>query len=258
MLRLEIQEKKSDMADKDWSALPAGTAWLLWLCEPYFGSHCIIRADSAFTSTTAAVMLGKRGLFLQGIVKGATKEFPAKYFENCQYQRGDHHAATATIEDVPMIALGWKDKVLVNLWDYSGRPATHDEAVPCVRRWRVIRDILQTVKRPKLVEQYFDSASKIDVHNHLCQGSLALEEAWRTRKWHRRVFATILGMVEVDAFLLHLALHLDGKSMEHRTFTERLALSLITNTYGVPVSPHTRSLRSLKLHLHILLISLCL
>ena len=98
MLRLEIQEKKSDMADKDWSALPAGTAWLLRLCEPYFGSHRIVRADSAFTSTTAAVLLGKRGLFLQGIVKGATKEFPAKYLDNCQYQRGDHHAATATIE----------------------------------------------------------------------------------------------------------------------------------------------------------------
>ena len=56
MLRLEIQEKKSDMADKDWSALPTGTAWLLQLCV---GSHRIVRADSAFTSTTAAVMLGK-------------------------------------------------------------------------------------------------------------------------------------------------------------------------------------------------------
>ena len=57
-------------------------------------------------------MLGKRDLFLQGIVKGATNEFPAKYLDNCQYQRGDHHAATATIEDVPMIALGWKGKTL--------------------------------------------------------------------------------------------------------------------------------------------------
>ena len=55
MMRLEIQEKKADMADKDWSALPAGTAWLLRLCEPFFGSHRMIRADSAFTSTTAAV-----------------------------------------------------------------------------------------------------------------------------------------------------------------------------------------------------------
>ena len=248
MLRLEIQEKKSDMADKDWSALPAGTTWLLRLCEPYFGSHRIVRADSAFTSTTAAVLLGKRGLFLQGIVKGATKEFPAKYLDNCQYQRGDHHAATATIEGVPMIALGWKDKTLKRFLSTCG---TTVEGQPHTKkRYRVSEDgesseiFYKTVKRPKLVEEYFDSASKIDVHNHLRQGSLALEEAWGTRKWHHRVFASILGMVEVDAFLLYSALHLDGKSMEHRTFTERLALSLITNTYGVPVSPHIRSLRS--------------
>ena len=31
----------------------------------------LVRADSAFTSTTAAGLRGKRGLFLQGIVKGS-------------------------------------------------------------------------------------------------------------------------------------------------------------------------------------------
>ena len=52
------------------------------------------------------------------------------------------------------------------------------------KRHRVSEDgesseiLYKTVKRPKLVEEYFDSANKIDVHNHLRQGSLALEEAW--------------------------------------------------------------------------------
>ena len=79
-------------------------------------------------------------------MKGATKEFPAKYLDNCQYQRGDHHAAT--IEGVPMIALGWKDKTLKRILStcgttVEGHAATHEEKIPCVRRWRVIRDILQ-------------------------------------------------------------------------------------------------------------------
>ena len=94
------------------------------------------------------------------------------------------------------------------------------------KKYRVSEDgesseiFCKTVKRPKLVEEYFDSASKIDVHN---QGSLALEEAWRTRKGHHCVFSTVLGMVEVDAFLLYSSQYIDGKSMG--TFTERLALS---------------------------------
>ena len=77
------------------------------------------------------------------------------------------------------------------------------------------------MRRPKLFEEYFDSASKIDIHNHLRQGSLALEEAWGTNKWHHRVFSTILGMVEVDTFLVYQALHADCHSINHREFTEK-------------------------------------
>ena len=85
ILRLEIQERKAGMAAKDWPALPAGAAWLLTCrhCKPYFGSHRIVRTDSAFTSTTAAVLLGKRGLYLQGVMEGMTKQFPAKYLDSC-------------------------------------------------------------------------------------------------------------------------------------------------------------------------------
>eukprot|EP00731_Ephydatia_muelleri_P020866 Em0013g593a len=202
MMKLEIQEKKADMADKDWSPLLTGTAWLLRLCEPYFGSHRIIRADSTFTSTTAAVELGKRGLFLQGIVKGATKEYPAKYLDTFQYEKGDHHVVTSSIDGIPMLALGWQDRTRKKFLATCG---TTVEGHPHKKkRYRVLKDgksseaFFKTVKRPKLVEEYmyFDSASKIDIHSHLRQGSLPLEEAWGTKKWYHRVLSTILGMVK--------------------------------------------------------------
>ena len=105
-----------------------------------------------------------------------------------------------------MITLGWKDKMLKRFLSTCG---TTVEGEPHTKkRYRVSEDgesseiFYKTVKRPKLVEEYFDSASKIDVHNHLRQGSLALEEAWGS---HNCVFPTILGMVEVDAFLLYSA-----------------------------------------------------
>ena len=40
----------------------------------------------------------------------------------------------------------------------------------------------KSIIQPTLVEEYFESASKIDDHNHFRQGSLALEEAWGTKK----------------------------------------------------------------------------
>eukprot|EP00731_Ephydatia_muelleri_P021839 Em0014g430a len=165
-------------------------------------------AHPAFTSTTAAVELGKRGLFLQGIVKDATKEYPAKYLDTFQYEKGDHHVVTSTIDGIPMLALGWQDRTLKKFLAMCG---TTVEGHPHKKKtiYHVLNDgksseaFFKTVKRPKLVEEYFDSAGKIDIHNHLRQGSLALEEGWGMKKWHHRVISTILGMVEVDTFLVY-------------------------------------------------------
>ncbi|CAN0456217.1 unnamed protein product, partial [Discosporangium mesarthrocarpum] len=59
----------------------------------------------------------------------------------------------------------------------------------------------KAVKRQQLVKDYFRNAPAIDVHNHHRQPSLALEDAWKTKKWKHHVFAPILGMTEMDAYL---------------------------------------------------------
>lgn len=43
--------------------------------------------------------------------------------------------------------------------------------------------VIKPVERPKLVEDYFQGAPAIDVHNHIRQSGLALKEAWRTQQW---------------------------------------------------------------------------
>ena len=89
MMRLETQERKADMADKD---LSAGTAWLLRLCEPI---HWEPLHHKSTHQHNAAVELGKGGLFLHGIVKGVTKE---KYFDTNQYGKGALHVVTSTTD----------------------------------------------------------------------------------------------------------------------------------------------------------------
>ena len=38
----------------------------------------------------------------------------------------------------------------------------------------------------------------VDDHNNLRQGTISLEETWRTHRWELRVFAFILGVIEVN------------------------------------------------------------
>ena len=133
-----------------------------------------------------------------------------------------------------MLALGWQDRTLKKFLAMCGTMV--EDHPHKKKRYHVSEDgkpseaFFRTVKRPKLVQEYFDSAGKIDVHNHLRQGSLALEEAWGTKKWHDRIFSTILGIVEVDTILVYRAIHADGHSISHRQFTENWHLLLFTTT----------------------------
>jgi len=60
----------------------------------------------------------------------------------------------------------------------------------------------KVVNRPKIVEDIFKSFSVIDIHDHLRQGSLAIERQWNTNKWPLRLFQTVLGMIITNAYLL--------------------------------------------------------
>ena len=59
----------------------------------------------------------------------------------------------------------------------------------------------KTLKWPKLVEEYHDAAPALDIHNHLCQDGLALESAWGIHKWYHRVYASLLGIIETNAYV---------------------------------------------------------
>ena len=61
--------------------------------------------------------------------------------------------------------------------------------------------VISEVPRPQLVSLYFDAASKIDVHNHLRQGLLNIEDAWGTQTWWQGLAATFIGVIVTDAFL---------------------------------------------------------
>ena len=219
MLQLEICEGKEAEAQKKWSLLPAGTAQTLRLSDPWHGSGRIIVADSAFSSVTTAIECRKKGLFYSGIVKTASREFPKDYLDDpSKYAgRGNHMTLTTTIENCKLIALGWKDKTIKKFISTCG---TTQPGKPH-QRYHYTRDgdvIVSEVPRPQLVSQYFDAASKIDVHNHLRQGLLNIEDAWGTQTWWHRLAATFIGVIVTDVLIslfnphriIHMGLRREG------------------------------------------------
>lgn len=61
-----------------------------------------------------------------------------------------------------------------------------------------------------------------------CHFGLSLETAWKTQNWSSRVISTILGIIETDAYLMWKHFHPDGRNWDHASFTEELAMQLLS------------------------------
>eukprot|EP00731_Ephydatia_muelleri_P009180 Em0004g1518a len=240
MLQLEIQEGKVPMQGKEYAKdYGSGTSSLLRLTRYWSGSDRTVVADSAFASLKTAEALHKhRGLRFIGLVKTAHKRFPKAWLQKYPYtNRGDHCVLQANIDGRQYMAVGWNDKklkmfisstsrtteALCPAYKKRFRQSTPEDrtSAPCVVFYK-------EVKRPAVVEAYFDNANAIDVHNHLRQGGLELERHWKTQTWWHRNFATIFGMCESDAYLAFRYFHPLAPILSHREFTERLSLQLLT------------------------------
>lgn len=185
-----------------------GTSVLMRLAETagVEGSSRVLVADSAFASVQTAVELRKRmGIHFIGLVKTATRAFPMSYLnEQPQLPRGEFVALKAQVDGVDLKAVSWHDRKRKHIISTCGttlRGTAHKK-----KRWRNLNSgrteyFTVEVPRPQVVAHYFDAAQTIDVHNHLRQGEAAVERP--THKWSFRILQTLVGMIEVDAYLAY-------------------------------------------------------
>jgi hypothetical protein len=231
MLRLELCEGKEAMLEKPFQReLGAGTATLLRLTKPWWETGRIVCADSAFASVKSAVELRKRGLHFLGLVKTATRRFPKQYLDSYPLaERGAHVAVTSVADGIPLIGCAWNDrkrKLVVGTCGTTLAGSPHQKKRLRVSHTGETEVYYKQVQRPRIVELYFSGAPAVDVHNHYRQGGLALEKGLQTKIWWMRVFCTILGIIETDAYVAYIRFCPDARGLSHRQFTLQLAASL--------------------------------
>jgi hypothetical protein len=240
MLKMEIQEDAASMkkkkfqirhsaeaADREYRMLekkgdlhPYHVAIALRLTENYFGSRRVIYMDAHFASVANTLALRDHGLHSIGMVKGNTADYCMKEFKE--------------FKESKTTAIGDSQFRITELELRSGGKSTF-AAVATMREKRKVSTIISSVgntqdvpviptrKRsifvandeglleqqpsnsdelyiPSMVSQYYKHAHSVDLHNQLRQGILNIERLWKTEKWRTRVFASILGVILVDAY----------------------------------------------------------
>lgn len=229
---------------------PKHTALTLRLTKNWHGTGRIVYGDSYFASVQTARGLLDRGTDFIGMVKTCSAGFCKKHLHTTAWaegklpaERGDtrHVEAEIMVDNV-------KRKIYGHAWNEPGSDdapkkvlvstcSTSLPADPHVKkRFKVNADnnkftevVYRTVPRPQVVKQYFEAACQIDIHNHLRQGVLAIEDHVGTKDPLFRLFTTIFGMSVVDAYKVY---NMENKIVEKedlQSFISAASVSLLTN-----------------------------
>ena len=110
------------------------------------------------------------GMQFTGLVKTATTKFPMDHFRDYEYKEQDHHVPTATINGHPYMACGWSAFHIYP--QHNTRRQSSWKTAFDVRLTLMTEVCIRYTKRPKVVEDYFEPAKVVDVHNHARQAGL--------------------------------------------------------------------------------------
>ena len=86
--------------------------------------------------------------------------------------------------------------------------------------------------RTQVIKSYFEAACAIDVHNHLRQDGLGMENAITTHRWWFHMMHTLFGIIEVDAFKTFCYFNQHKSIPTHRDFVDQIVIMLLTNRKG--------------------------
>lgn len=236
-------------------------ATTLRLVESWHGTWRVVVGDSWLGSLSTAVELRSKGLHCTLTVKTGHKGFPKKELSQWSVGPGRRVGKRAKRSENPprgsfrlyqlnvrnharnesysIVALGWADKTVKTVISTRGHTSGGTPA-------RRVRHRLESNAETGLVEQtrvtyetprnymiatFFDAFPAVDISDHYRQGILALESNWQTKRYHTRVFATVLGIVFTNAFLGYKYERGANDSSDFRTFLGKLAHALINNVY---------------------------
>ena len=135
------------------------------------------------------------------MIKTTHRHFPKKFLQDVEItERGGHFIVVSSEDGVSLRSMAWNDgkkdsktkknrkqKIRKQIVDTCG--TTLPGRAHRKRRWRLDTaghesTYFKSIPRPAIVEDYFDSAQKNDVHNHRPQGPLGVcLESHTTQRW---------------------------------------------------------------------------
>jgi hypothetical protein len=227
---------------------------LLRLCRPLFGTGSIVVLDSGFCVLQALIELRKNGVYASAVIK--KRRYWPRYIDGeAMNERmsgravGECDALHGTLDGYPYTVFLMKEQdYCMKLMSTYGGLIVLDQQPDT---FRSVDGRTLTFKYNEPFANHYFARHAVDDHNNLRQGKISLEETWRTHRWEFRVFAFILGVIEVntyDAFRYFVWSKNHTSPPDFISFRKKLAKAMIFNEYLAPPLQERRRTRQNNCH----------
>lgn len=212
---------------------------LLRLTQSIWFTGKVVILDSGFCVLRALIELAKKGVFASALIK--KRRFWPKYVDGVAIQEKFRLKEPGYTDRLPGIwqgipfdifAMKEPDYVLMMMSTYGALIEDPREKLSR-RSWVNEQQEISSVefKYKEVIGNHFRYRGAVDEHNskrHDGGGGagISLERSWRTMRWENRVFAFILAVCEVNAFLARA--YFFKASEKQIDFKKKLCFDLIT------------------------------
>ena len=212
---------------------------LLRLCKGIFSTGKVVILDSGFCVLQAIIELKKKGVFASAMIK--KRRYWPKNIAGEEIKQHMSTKAVGTCERLPgvldgqhfdVFALKEPDYVLMMMSTY-GSLIINDGQRDSIRMDKERRPITR-FKYTEVIGNHFAYRGAVDDHNakrHDCgtKNGLCLEDSWSTNRWENKVFAFILAITEVNAYLaIQFFTETKYKQLE---FRKKLSYEMVHNRF---------------------------
>ena len=251
---VEMYEGKTRMAKKEFvQEYGKNPAKALRCVKPWFNTGRLVILDAGFASVKCAIGMAEHGLYMIGNVKVGHTGFPKQWLLNKVPNKGDRVAALSTFttsdgQEWSMLAAADKDKQPMALLGTAG---TSTMGEPMVRRYTSLRAdgtqgfIDRTLEQWQIHCVYRKNFNVIYMHNAKRQGGTSFEDTWKTKRWWLRDFQVLMGMSEVNAFLLWRMYRPGQATCDPDYFRRRLTFQMLRHPILMREKGEGMSLRGL-------------
>jgi hypothetical protein len=217
---------------------------LIRLTKPLWATASVVILDSGFCILKGIIELKKLGVYASALIKKRRywpRDVPGDAMDNRLRNKGlgSTDAIYGKSEDVDYHFFMEKDKdYTIKLMSTYSSLNVNDKAKHNRRHITNEQGKVETTtfQHAESFEHYYEARHKVDDHNHARHLLPSLEATWVTTTWENRVFAFILAISEINAWLAYKFFVLIPQGFALLTihqFRRKLALALIYNDYIV-------------------------